>query len=93
MDHENELLRKIMQGEPEALEELLRIYYPLLFRYCLWHTPNRETAEDAVQDVVLKIFQFKNLAEHTGKYLVICHRTLGSTRNLQFRTILNIWPL
>ena len=79
MDQENELLRKILQGEPEALEELLRIYYPLLFRYCLWHTPNRETAEDAVQEAVLKIIKYMGRYKNRGQFRSFAYKVTQNT--------------
>lgn len=92
MDHENELLRKIMQGEPEALEELLSIYYPQLFRYCLWHTPNREAAEDAVQDTVLKIVKYMGRYRHKDKFRSFAYRVAQNTcidhaRKRSFETV------
>ena len=74
MEHENQLLRKIMQGEPEALEELLRIYYPQLFRYCLWHCPSRESAEDAVQETVLKIVKYMGRYKHKGQFRAFAYK-------------------
>ena len=79
MSHENELLRKIMQGESEALEELLSIYYPQLFRYCLWHCPNRETAEDAVQETVLKIVKYMGRYKHKGQFRSFAYKIAQNT--------------
>ena len=79
MDHENQLLRKIMQGDPEALEELLRIYYPQLFRYCLWHCPSRESAEDAVQETVLKIVKYMGRYKHKGQFRSFAYKVAQNT--------------
>lgn len=79
MDHENQLLRKIMQGEPEALEVLLSIYYPQLFRYCLWHCPNRETAEDAVQETVLKIVKYMGRYKNKGQFRAFAYKVAQNT--------------
>lgn len=46
----DELLNRLEQGDAEALDELIRMYYPEILRYCLWHTSDRQSAEDAAQE-------------------------------------------
>lgn len=47
MTREDELFRRLRGGDGAALEELIIDAYPAILRYCLWHTPDRQTAEDA----------------------------------------------
>lgn len=48
------LLRRAQAGEPEALEALIRLYYPQILRYCRWHLPDAQLAQDAAQETFLK---------------------------------------
>ena len=47
MTREDELFGRLRGGDEAALEELIRSHYPGILRYCLGHTPDRQTAEDA----------------------------------------------
>ena len=49
MTREDEIFKKLKQGDENAPEELVKLYYPEILRYCLWHAPDRMAAEDAAQ--------------------------------------------
>ena len=49
------LLQKVLDGDSKALDELLERYYPKIMKYCLWHLSSREEAEDATQEVMIKV--------------------------------------
>ena len=66
MTHEDELIRQIKKGSQECLDELIRLYYPAILRYCLWHMPDRESAQDAVQETFLKLARFIGRYEENG---------------------------
>lgn len=68
MTREEELIRKTGQGDRTAMEELISIYYPEILRYCLWHAPNRDLAEDAVQETFLKVIRYFGTYTHSGKF-------------------------
>ncbi len=68
MIHEDELLQKIRDGDSASLDKLVAFYYPDILRYCLWHTPNRQTAEDATQDTFLKAMRHLDAYVHRGKF-------------------------
>ncbi len=68
MIHEEELLQKIRDGDITSLDKLIAFYYPDILRYCLWHTPNRQTAEDATQDTFLKTIRHLDAYVHRGKF-------------------------
>ena len=55
MTRENELLRKILRGENEYWEELIGMYYEDIYRYCIYHAPDRNLAQDAVQETFLAL--------------------------------------
>jgi len=66
--HEDKLLKKIRDGDSASLDKLVAFYYPGILRYCLWHTPNRQTAEDATQDTFLKAIRHLDAYVHRGKF-------------------------
>lgn len=68
MIHEDKLLKKIRDGDSASLDKLVAFYYPGILRYCLWHTPNRQTAEDATQDTFLKAIRHLDAYVHRGKF-------------------------
>ena len=55
MSREETLLKRIQHGDSSCLDEWIALYYSDIFRYCLWHTKDRQTAEDAVQETFLKV--------------------------------------
>lgn len=40
------LIKQAKAGDESAAELLIRRHYPSILRYCRWHCPNIETAED-----------------------------------------------
>ena len=52
MTREDKLIQKMKQGDTDAVNELIAMYYPEILRYCLWHAPNRSLAEDITQVTV-----------------------------------------
>ncbi len=49
------LVQKVLDGDPESLDELVERYYPKILKYCLWHLSSKEEAEDATQEVMIKV--------------------------------------
>lgn len=74
MTREEELIKKTGQGDRTAMEELITIYYPEILRYCLWHAPNRDLAEDAVQETFLKMIRYFDTYTHSGKFRAFLYR-------------------
>ncbi len=66
--HEDELLRKIKEGDSDSLDELVALYYAAILRYCVWHTQNRQTAEDATQETFVKAIRHLDGYVHRGKF-------------------------
>ncbi len=79
MAREDELIRKTAQGDREAMEELIALYYPALLRYCRWHTPDRETAQDAVQETFLKVIRYFGSYRHRGEFRAFLYRVAANT--------------
>lgn len=57
MTREDQLIKRCKAGDAAALDELIRLYYPDILRYCLWHAPDRQSAEDATQETFIKMIR------------------------------------
>lgn len=57
MTREDQLIERCKAGDAAALDELVRMYYPDILRYCLWHAPDRQSAEDATQETFIKMIR------------------------------------
>lgn len=68
MIHKGRVLQKIKNEDMAYMDELIALYYQDIFRYCLWHTPNRQTAEDAAQETFLKVARYFKKYVHSGKF-------------------------
>lgn len=79
MTREDELLKRMEQGDCSATDELIKIYYPDILRYCLWHTPNRSLAEDAAQETFLKVIRYFDRYAHRGKFKPFLYRIAANT--------------
>lgn len=53
--NDNKLIKQCQKGNKEAFNELIKIYYPYLFKFLLKLTSKKEIAEDLVQETFIKI--------------------------------------
>lgn len=79
MTHEDKLIQQIKNGRSECLDELIELYYPAVLRYCLWHMPDRESAQDATQETFLKLVRFIGHYEHRGQFRAFLYRIAANT--------------
>lgn len=79
MAREDELIRQIKQGRRECLDELVELYYPAILRYCMWHMPDRESAQDATQETFLKLIRFIDRYSHRGQFKAFLYRIAANT--------------
>ena len=79
MTREDELFKKLREGDAAALEELVIGAYPDILRYCLWHTPDRQTAEDAAQETFLKAVRHIDAYAHRGKFRAYLYKIAANT--------------
>ena len=79
MTREEKLAGRIEHSDMEAVEELISIYYPEIFRYCLWHAPNRILAEDAVQETFLKAIRYTQRYTFHGKFKSFLYKIAANT--------------
>ena len=59
-DSDSELMRQVRGGRSSALATLFERHHARLYRYCLRMTGNRQTSEDLVQDVFMKMLKYKS---------------------------------
>lgn len=79
MTREDKLIQKIEQGDRDAVNELVAIYYPEILRYCLWHAPNRSLAEDITQETFLKAIRYFDRYTHRGRLRPYLYRIAANT--------------
>lgn len=59
---------KIERRNRAVLTEFVERYYPEIFRYCKWHAPGSDAAEDAAQEVFLKAVRYLDSKEFNGNF-------------------------
>ncbi|MCM1121624.1 MAG: sigma-70 family RNA polymerase sigma factor [Eubacterium sp.] len=79
MTREDELLRQIKKGRRECLDELVELYYPAILRYCMWHMPDTESAQDATQETFLKLVRFIDHYSHKGQFKAFLYKIAANT--------------
>lgn len=65
---DEELVKRIRQGDMAAEEELIDRYYAPVFHYCRCCCGNRETAEDLTQETFLRLFKSLSGYREEGKF-------------------------
>ena len=60
MPTDEELVRRCLQGRPEAMRELIDRFQPEIFALCFRLLCHRQDAEDVAQEVFLRIFRSLN---------------------------------
>lgn len=87
MDKDFFLVWKMKNGDEKSMDVFVRKCYPLILRYCRYHIPNNEDAQDLTQETFKRFFQALAQYQHTGKamnYLYVIARNLcidfGKTR-------------
>ena len=72
------LIRKIKDGDTAAFEQLTRKYYGRIFAYCYRRLGNQQDAEDAVQEIFLKLVKAVYKYQCTGKFQNYLYTIAGS---------------
>ncbi|PGZ94228.1 MULTISPECIES: RNA polymerase sigma factor SigY [unclassified Bacillus (in: firmicutes)] len=62
---ELEIIKYAQQGDQDAFAKLFQIHYSFLYKYVLKMTLNQQTAEDLVQDTMLK--GYDNIKKYNGQ--------------------------
>lgn len=64
---DDELIKRIRQGDEAAAEELIHRYYPSVLRYCQWRCGRKEAAADLTQETFLRLFKSLPSYKNNGK--------------------------
>lgn len=67
MDEDSILLRRMGQGDEDAIESFVRKYYAMILRYCRLHLEDHHEAEDITQETFARFFQTLPQYRHYGK--------------------------
>lgn len=79
MGQDEALFKRLRSGDSSALDALIRMYYPDIFRYCMWHTDSRQAAEDATQEIFCKAVQHLDGYTHHGKFKAYLYKIAVTT--------------
>ncbi len=79
MTREDQWIKRMEQGDERAVDELVESYYPEILRYCLWHAPNKDLAEDAAQETFLKMIRYFDRYTHRGRFRPFLYRIAANT--------------
>lgn len=63
------LVRKMQNGDEEAMDFFVREYYPLILKYCRYHCPDKESAQDLTQETFARFFKNLSSYRYRGKTL------------------------
>lgn len=62
---DDQLIEQAKAGDENAATLLINRYYHHILRYCRWHCPNMETAEDLTQETFIRLF--RSLSEYKSR--------------------------
>lgn len=89
---DDELIDKIKGGDEDAAKELIDRYYGAILRYCGWHCPDSEKAEDLTQETFLRLF--RNLSWYKGRnrfksylYTIANRLCIDESRKISFYSL------
>ena len=71
---EAQLLARLRQGDPEAGQQLVRDYYPGVYRYLLYLTRRADAAEDLAQETFLQAWRRLETFEGRAPLRLWLHR-------------------
>ncbi len=69
MQQDTLLVRKMQNGDEEAMAVFVQKYYPRILQYCRYHCTDRESAQDLTQETFEKFFRNLAAYHHSGKIL------------------------
>lgn len=76
---EDKIIEKIQCGDSEAVENLVQLYYSDILQYCILHTADWNTAEDATQETFLKVIRYLDQYVHKGKFRSFLYKVAKNT--------------
>lgn len=87
-DLDTALAKRVREGDGAAFEALFRAYFPRLASLAFAYVKSRETAEDLVQDTLLRVWQQRSTWEVRGSvrsylYSAVRHRAISHLRKVR----------
>ena len=79
MTREDEIFKKLKNGDESGVSELVELYYEDILRYCIFRLPDRYLAEDAVQETFLKVFRYFDDYRHKGRFRAFLYKVAANT--------------
>lgn len=76
---EDKIIERIKLGDLEAIEDLVQMYYYDILQYCILHTTDRYTAEDATQETFLKVIRYFDNYVHKGRFRSFLYKIAKNT--------------
>lgn len=67
MDKDFFLIRKMKNGDEEAMDIFVRKYYEKILNYCYYHCADRQYAENLTQETFVKFFAGLPRYKHSGR--------------------------
>lgn len=71
---DHELLQRAAQGDLDAYDTFVRRYQLRIMRFCMKYLHDAQAAEDAAQEVFLKVYQYAGQYEHRGSVAAFVYR-------------------
>jgi RNA polymerase sigma-70 factor (ECF subfamily) len=89
---DTELIAQIQGGNTECANKLIERYYASILRYCSWHCPDSNRAEDLTQETFFRVFRNIRSYNSRGKFksylYTIAHRLcIDEYRKQSFYTL------
>lgn len=85
MDADFFLVQRMKNGDEDAMETFVRTYYPLILKYCSYHTWDRQNAADLTQETFAHFFASLAKYEHRGKAVHYLYVIAGNLCRDSFR--------
>lgn len=78
MDKDFFLIRKMKNGDDEAMEDFVRQYYPVILQYCRYRIRDSEYAKDITQETFERFFGKLVEYHHMGKTVNYLYTIAGN---------------
>ncbi|HAW20945.1 MAG TPA: hypothetical protein DCX14_12250 [Flavobacteriales bacterium] len=82
---DDELIDKCLQGDPRAQKALFEKFSGKMMSVCMRYAPDREQAEDVLQDAFVKVFSHLDSFKREGSFEGWIRRTMVNTSLDQLR--------
>lgn len=79
MTKERDLMKRIRDGDHTAWEELIRMYYGDILRYCFYNIPDKSMAQDAAQETFLKVIRYFDRYDRMENFRAFLYRIAKNT--------------